>query len=59
MEHEILLREEARKMIDEIMDSEYRVTDYEETFLTNMYNSKEKYLTFKQTAFLWKIYTKV
>ena len=58
-EHEILTREEARKMIDEIMDAEYTVTDYEETFLLDMYNSVNRYLTVKQTALLWKIYTKI
>ncbi|NMC86978.1 MAG: hypothetical protein GYA69_00815 [Candidatus Moranbacteria bacterium] len=58
-EHEILTREEARKMIDEIMEGEYAVTDYEETFLLDMYNSVNRYLTVKQTALLWKIYTKI
>jgi len=58
-EHEILTKEEARKMIDEIMEGEYTVTDYEETFLENIYNSVIKYLTPKQTALLWKIYTKI
>lgn len=58
-EHDILTKEEARKMIDEIMDGEYVVNDYEEQFLENMYNSVAKYLTTRQTAKLWKIYTKI
>lgn len=59
MEHDILTKEEARKMIDEIMDSEHTVTDWEEQFLENIYNSVIKHLSPKQTAKLWAIYTKI
>lgn len=54
---DIMSKEEAEDMIDEILNAE-RITlsDWEQQFLENVYNSPVKYLTLKQTAKLKDIY---
>lgn len=59
MEHEEQLEHNAAcDMIDEIFDCAHGITEWEENFLTNVFNSVYPTLTIKQTKVLYDIYEK-